>query len=246
MYKVIWLAKFRPDLPREDVLKWWRGPHAELAKAAPGMLRYVQSYWVEALDGTTQLPTGEPPFYDGHAEHWFESLEAYKACMASPEWKLTLEDGPNASRVAVGGNEKPSQLGSDGNGRTPMTTSRRGWRALEKCCNGRMIVVFRIEPSIADARHVMPSRKGAVLMSLGGALREHRVHTREGDSLRVWLGAQRPAILPPSHSTRRALGVDEPTSISSSSTSTTLRREKLKPLVRSFRSSPHARPDERR
>ena len=95
MYKVIWLAKFRPDLPREDVLKWWRGHHAELAKAAPGMLRYVQSYWVEALDGTTQLPTGEKPFYDGHAEHWFESLESYKACMASPEWKLTLEDGPN-------------------------------------------------------------------------------------------------------------------------------------------------------
>ena len=104
MYKVIWLAKFRPDLPREDVLKWWRGHHAQLAKAAPGMLRYVQSYWVEALDGTTQLPTGEKPFYDGHAEHWFESLESYRACMASPEWKLTLEDGPNGfSSSLVGG-----------------------------------------------------------------------------------------------------------------------------------------------
>ena len=94
MYKVIWLVNFQPDVPREEVLKWWRGHHAELAKATPGMLRYVQSYWVEALDPLTQRPAGKPGFYDGHAEHWFESKEAYDAAMASPEWKKTLEDGP--------------------------------------------------------------------------------------------------------------------------------------------------------
>jgi len=104
VYKVIWLAKFRPDLPREDVLRWWRGHHAELAKATPGMLRYVQSYWVQSLDGTTQLPDGGTPFYDGHAEHWFADKDAYLAAMASPEWKLTLEDGPNGfSDHLVGG-----------------------------------------------------------------------------------------------------------------------------------------------
>ena len=94
MYKVIWLVKFRPDKPRDEVLKWWRGRHAELAKVTPGMLRYVQSYWVEALDPTTQQPAGTPGAYDGHAEHWFESKEAYDAALASPEWKKTLLDGP--------------------------------------------------------------------------------------------------------------------------------------------------------
>ena len=89
MYKVIWLAKFQPDKPREEVLKWWRGHHAELAKVTPGMLRYVQSYWVEALDPATQQPAGKPGAYDGHAEHWFESKEAYEAALASPEWKKT-------------------------------------------------------------------------------------------------------------------------------------------------------------
>ena len=58
MYKVIWLVKFQPDKPREEVLEWWRGRHAELAKVTPGMLRYVQSYWVEALDPVTQQAAG--------------------------------------------------------------------------------------------------------------------------------------------------------------------------------------------
>lgn len=94
MYKVIWLAKFRPDLPREQVLTWWRGHHADLAKATPGMLRYVQSHWLESLDPTNHQPNGAPAF-DGHAEHWFADRASYDAAMASAEWKLTLEDGPN-------------------------------------------------------------------------------------------------------------------------------------------------------
>lgn len=93
MYKVIWLVKFRPDKPREEVLAWWRGQHAELAKAAPGMLRYVQSHWVEELDPDSQLPTGNRGAFDGHAEHWFESRAAYEAMLASPEWKKTIADG---------------------------------------------------------------------------------------------------------------------------------------------------------
>ena len=93
MYKVIWLTKFRSDMPREEVLAWWRGPHAELAKATPGMLRYVQSYWTVGLDPQTHLESG-PPAFDGHAEHWFADRESYERGMASEEWKRTREDGP--------------------------------------------------------------------------------------------------------------------------------------------------------
>lgn len=103
MYKVIWLAKFREDKPRDEVLAWWRGHHAELAKATPGMLRYVQSHWTHALDRETALEAGEP-FYDGHAEHWFADRSAYEAAMASPEWQACVADGPfGFANVAIGG-----------------------------------------------------------------------------------------------------------------------------------------------
>jgi hypothetical protein len=106
VYKVIWLVKFRKDVPKEEVLAWWRGRHGDLAKATPGMIRYVQSYWASALDHQTQLedPSSEPAF-DGHAGHWFESREAYEAAMQSEEWRLTQEDGPTGfdSTTLVGG-----------------------------------------------------------------------------------------------------------------------------------------------
>ena len=118
MYKVIWLAKFRPDLPREDVLTWWRGHHAELAKAAPGMLRYVQSYWVEALDpnnatadrsrsrSTTAMPS-------------IGSRASRRTRRAWParNGRLTLEDGPNGFSLCVVRRctrRNRHQLGSDG------------------------------------------------------------------------------------------------------------------------------------
>jgi uncharacterized protein (TIGR02118 family) len=106
VFKVIWLVKFRKDLEREEVLRWWRGHHGDLAAATPGMVRYVQNHWVAPLDGDTQMPqTGAAPAFDGHAEHWFESREAYDAAMASDTWKRTREDGPVGfdSSTLVGG-----------------------------------------------------------------------------------------------------------------------------------------------
>jgi uncharacterized protein (TIGR02118 family) len=106
MYKVIWLVKFRQDRPRDEVLRWWRGHHGDLAATTPGMIRYVQNHWVAPLDPATQMPRpGTPQMFDGHAEHWFESREAYEAAMASDEWKRTGEDGPVGfdSSTLVGG-----------------------------------------------------------------------------------------------------------------------------------------------
>jgi uncharacterized protein (TIGR02118 family) len=106
MYKVIWLVKFRPDMERDEVLRWWRGHHGDVAAQTPGMVRYVQNHWVAPLDSATQLPLpGAEPHFDGHAEHWFESREAYERAMASDEWKRTREDGPGGfdSSTLVGG-----------------------------------------------------------------------------------------------------------------------------------------------
>ena len=120
MFKVIWLAKFRTDIPREEVLRWWRGHHAELAKATPGMLRYVQSHWVESLDPNNHQPNGTP-VYDGHAEHWFADREAYDKAMSSNEWKLTLIDGPNGFQESlVGGSLEETVISWD-----PMSDGRK-------------------------------------------------------------------------------------------------------------------------
>ena len=96
MYKVIWLVKFRQDMPQEDVVRWWREEHGPLAAKTPGMVKYVQNHWLDPLESEGFLvdPDGERAF-DGHAEHWFETLETYKAAMASPEWAATQVDGPN-------------------------------------------------------------------------------------------------------------------------------------------------------
>ncbi len=105
MYKVIWLTRFQPGMDREEVLRWWRGPHAELAAATPGMVRYVQNHWVAPLDGATHMPGGGRGAFDGHAEHWFESRESYEAAMASEQWRRTVADGPTGFDAAtlVGG-----------------------------------------------------------------------------------------------------------------------------------------------
>ena len=106
MYKVIWLVKFRKDVPRDQVLHWWRGHHGDLAAKTPGMVRYVQSHWYAPLDNAThrEIPGAEPRF-DGHAEHWFASADAYETAMASDQWRKTLEDGPVGfdGSTAVGG-----------------------------------------------------------------------------------------------------------------------------------------------
>ena len=97
LYKVVWLVKFRQDMPREDVLRWWRGQHAAIAKETPGMVRYVQNHWIAPLDPATALPDHErEPVFDGHAEHRFESREAYELAMTSDAWQRT----PTATAAA--------------------------------------------------------------------------------------------------------------------------------------------------
>lgn len=105
MYKVIWLVKFRQDMPRDEVVRWWREEHGPLAAQTPGMERYVQNHWTESLDQGTQLPASGAPQFDGHAEHWFTDFEAYKAAMVSAEWKKTRDDGPRGfdSTTLIGG-----------------------------------------------------------------------------------------------------------------------------------------------
>jgi uncharacterized protein (TIGR02118 family) len=92
MIKVIFLFRFRSDMEKEDVRRWWLNDHGALALKNLGMRRYVQNHFVGAIDAEhAEAGMG----YDGCVEVWFDDLEAYERTMASPEWKALEDDGPN-------------------------------------------------------------------------------------------------------------------------------------------------------
>ena len=76
---------FRTDLPRDEALRYWAGPHAQIAGRLPNMAEYIQrqfsptdhSYWpTSPTVGTTVPPTWR---CDGVAEVRFASAGALLA-----------------------------------------------------------------------------------------------------------------------------------------------------------------------
>ena len=85
--KRIGLVKRRKDLSYEEFVDHWLNTHAELCKKLPNMRRYsVNLIEREQVEGFG---------YDGFSELWFESAEALKSALESPEGKTLLADLPN-------------------------------------------------------------------------------------------------------------------------------------------------------
>jgi len=84
-------------------LERWRGPHAALGSAVPGVARYVQNVATASLglDEVEDSPTA----FDGYACIWFASHDSARAAMASSAW-ATME--ADAAALMVG----PSRPGS--------------------------------------------------------------------------------------------------------------------------------------
>jgi uncharacterized protein (TIGR02118 family) len=99
MYKMIFGAKRKAGMSREDFGRYWTTTHAEKALKVPGIKRYVINLAPD-LSGT-----GREMAYDGFAEVWFESDEAMRASARSAEIKVVLADEPNlfdiSSRFSV-------------------------------------------------------------------------------------------------------------------------------------------------
>lgn len=89
MYKMIFGAKRKPGMSREDFGRYWLGPHAEKAKKVPGIARYVINLAPDLSGSGRELP------YDGFAEVWFASEEDMRRSARSPEIKVVLEDEQN-------------------------------------------------------------------------------------------------------------------------------------------------------
>ena len=85
MIKLVFCLRRKPGLSREEFQRYWRGEHAQLvAERADtlGIRRYVQVHTAdqpglhEALQARN---SGSPEPYDGVAELWFDSLDAFEA-----------------------------------------------------------------------------------------------------------------------------------------------------------------------
>ncbi len=75
----------RQGVSVDTALAHWRDVHARLVEEVPGVRRYVQ-------DRCTTGPDGTAPRYAGVGELWFDSVEAAKAALSTPEWHAVLED----------------------------------------------------------------------------------------------------------------------------------------------------------
>jgi len=89
VYKMIFGAKRRPGMSREDFGRYWLTTHADKARKVPGVKRYVINLAPDLSGGGRELP------YDGFAEAWFESEEMMRTSGRSPELQVVLEDEKN-------------------------------------------------------------------------------------------------------------------------------------------------------
>jgi uncharacterized protein (TIGR02118 family) len=86
---MIFGAKRKPGMSREDFGRYWTTVHAEKAKRVPGIARYVINLAPD-LSGS-----GREQAYDGFAEVWFATEAAMRASAKSPEIAVVLDDEKN-------------------------------------------------------------------------------------------------------------------------------------------------------
>jgi uncharacterized protein (TIGR02118 family) len=91
MIKVVGLLTRRPEITHEQFVEHWLEIHGPLARAGPGVRRYVQSHIV----GTRTRPDipETDVEVDGIAELWYDDQEALTRAAATPEMRRLTDDG---------------------------------------------------------------------------------------------------------------------------------------------------------
>ena len=96
MIKLVYCLTRRPDVPAERFRTYWleqHGPKVRARKAALNALKYIQSHTVEpGLNGLLQASRGMQPPYDGITEVWWNSAEALKAAIDTPQGAQAMKD----------------------------------------------------------------------------------------------------------------------------------------------------------
>lgn len=85
MVKFVLMIPRRGDVTRAQFLDQWRNVCVPSVTKLKGLRRYV-------INPTVATPGGEAPKYEAIGELWFDSVEAGKAALESPEGKKVQED----------------------------------------------------------------------------------------------------------------------------------------------------------
>jgi uncharacterized protein (TIGR02118 family) len=96
-YKVVWFARFREGMPRDEAVAHWRDVHAPIALRAPGIDRYVQNLAVASMN--LEGIVDELPAFDGFSECWYADRDAYLRSQESEAWDELAADGANFLRM---------------------------------------------------------------------------------------------------------------------------------------------------
>lgn len=89
--KSISLLTRKEGLTHGQFVKHWYEVHAPLARAVPGLRRYVQSHIVEERE-RPDIPTIEVAI-DGIAELWYDDRDAMARAVATPQARALFDDG---------------------------------------------------------------------------------------------------------------------------------------------------------
>lgn len=91
MIKLTFCVRRQPHLTREQFQDYWLNTHGKLVREHAAVLnirRYVQSHTsANPINEGLRKGRGGPEPYDGIAELWFDSVEAFTAPMGTAEGK---------------------------------------------------------------------------------------------------------------------------------------------------------------
>ena len=91
MIKMIGLLTRRPELTHEEFVHHWLLVHGPLARAVPGVRRYVQSHIIGTRT-RPDIPETDVQI-DGIAELWYDDMAGFERAAASAEMKRLTDDG---------------------------------------------------------------------------------------------------------------------------------------------------------
>jgi uncharacterized protein (TIGR02118 family) len=109
MIKVVFCLRRRADMTPEAFHRYWRDVHGPLARERVGLMgacRYVQVRTMDTPgnEALRKLRGGPAPF-DGIAEMWWESEDAFRTGIATPEareaGKVLIDDEANFIDLAA-------------------------------------------------------------------------------------------------------------------------------------------------
>jgi uncharacterized protein (TIGR02118 family) len=97
MIKLVFTLRRRDGMSREEFQRYWREEHAPLVQRHAETLhlrRYVQVHLreTELNDALAGLRGGQPSFYDGVAELWWDSLEDLVAASSTEAGQAAAQE----------------------------------------------------------------------------------------------------------------------------------------------------------